>query len=306
MKHVVVFLDIDGVLHPYVPGQHDESVRSNHFAHLPRLESVLRDFPGVDVVVTSDGKRYQTLEELRSFFSKNVRPRIVGTTALVKQIDGVMGRRQERIEEDLNVHGMTDVEWIAIDDEARNYRTNAPMLLCTNCFTEVKEARLRGWLVSITAHTAAGDDEVERSSQRTRESTRRAAVRWSRVSWQLARAVVAWNDAHAAGVSPGRKCAAAFEVAVHCGLVLAELLQCEVGEPLPDRVVQYLTLESPLSADAKWSVRILQAYWEWWTEELLWEPAEEDTAHPREHACRVLKETRAYVQRYNPPFLPKR
>jgi hypothetical protein len=76
----ILFLDFDGVLHPYSPWPHDDAVRSQYFIHLPRLESVLRDFAKVQVVIASDWRLYHPLEKLRTFFSEDIRPRVSGTT----------------------------------------------------------------------------------------------------------------------------------------------------------------------------------------------------------------------------------
>src|SRR4051794_39007445 len=54
----ILFLDFDGVLHPTY------SIKAELFCYLPRLESVLRDYPMVKAVVTSDWRRNCDIDEL--------------------------------------------------------------------------------------------------------------------------------------------------------------------------------------------------------------------------------------------------
>ena len=58
----ILFLDIDGVLHPDPP-QPDQRLRS-----LPRLVAILRDFPQVDVVISSLWREKLSLDQLRELF----------------------------------------------------------------------------------------------------------------------------------------------------------------------------------------------------------------------------------------------
>ncbi|MGJ7505586.1 MULTISPECIES: HAD domain-containing protein [unclassified Variovorax] len=53
----LLFLDVDGVLHPV---DTDYSFSSKFFSHLPPLEELLREFEFVDVVISSDSHRSQT------------------------------------------------------------------------------------------------------------------------------------------------------------------------------------------------------------------------------------------------------
>ncbi|WP_374416067.1 HAD domain-containing protein, partial [Ectopseudomonas oleovorans] len=59
---MILFLDIDGVLHPDPP-QPDQRLRS-----LPRLVAILRDFPHVEVVISSLWREHLTLNQLREIF----------------------------------------------------------------------------------------------------------------------------------------------------------------------------------------------------------------------------------------------
>ena len=125
MNTILLFLDIDDVLHPYAPWPIDEAVRARYFCYLPRLESVQRDFPQLQVVVTSDWRRHHLLDELRAFFSEDRRERIAGTTKLDKPAGDAVGLRQKQVEEYLEEHGLSECPWIAIDDTVTNYQADS-------------------------------------------------------------------------------------------------------------------------------------------------------------------------------------
>eukprot|EP01042_Synura_sphagnicola_P011839 gene11839-15094_t len=50
------------------------------FSLLPHFEQVMRDYPGVDIVVSSNWREAYSLEELRSVFSEDFRDRLVDVT----------------------------------------------------------------------------------------------------------------------------------------------------------------------------------------------------------------------------------
>jgi hypothetical protein len=146
----ILFLDFDGVLHPYSPWPHDDAVRSQYFIHLPRLESVLRDFAEVQVVIASDWRLYHPLEKLRTFFSEDIRPRVSGTTALERPTSEGLGQRQLQAEQYLRQHNLVHTPWLAVDDTPTNYLASAHVVLCEDRFGTREEAALRRILKQIS------------------------------------------------------------------------------------------------------------------------------------------------------------
>lgn len=71
MSGLTLFLDIDGVLHPLrrEPGLLYRSV--------PILEEALRAHPQIEVVISSDRRIHESLQELRKPFSLDIRSRII-------------------------------------------------------------------------------------------------------------------------------------------------------------------------------------------------------------------------------------
>jgi len=152
---IILFLDFDGVLHPYAPWPHNEHVRSKYFAFLPRLESVLREFPQVHVVVASDWRLHHTLDELRGFFAEDIRERVLGTTAPDMLATDRVGKRQLQAQQYLRDHNLVDVPWIAIDDTPNNYLPDAHLVLCQNMFGPQEEETLRQLIITVLSGEAA-------------------------------------------------------------------------------------------------------------------------------------------------------
>ena len=113
---MILFLDFDGVLHPQYE---DQPVPADvAFCHLPQFEAVIREFPAVEIVISSTWREQFSLANLRSRFSPDIASRIIGTTLLAK--DQVTPRLVERREWEivtwLTVQGRSNEPWIALDD----------------------------------------------------------------------------------------------------------------------------------------------------------------------------------------------
>ena len=146
----ILFLDFDGVLHPYSPWPHDDAVRRQYFIHLPRLESVLRDFAEVSVVIASDWRLYHPLDKLRGFFAEDIRSRVCGTTTLERPTGEGVGQRQHQAEQYLREHNLVHAHWLAVDDTPSNYLATARVVLCEDRFGVREEAELRRLLNEIS------------------------------------------------------------------------------------------------------------------------------------------------------------
>lgn len=83
----LLFLDFDGVLHPPDAIHHNEHESGGTriagdrlFRHAPRLYALLEDHPDVAVVVSSDWRLSQSLEELKVRLGE-LGGRVIGTTS---------------------------------------------------------------------------------------------------------------------------------------------------------------------------------------------------------------------------------
>ena len=129
---MILFLDFDGVLHPQYDGE--PTPVSEVFCHLPRFESVMRDFPYVDIVISSTWRIQFTLEELRSRFSPDIAARIIGVTPQIRWADDnyLPARREGEILKWLEIAGRSWTPWIALDDSTWQFTKHRDRLVaCT-------------------------------------------------------------------------------------------------------------------------------------------------------------------------------
>jgi len=117
----ILFLDFDGVLHP------EFCHESKHFSCLPLLEAVLRQVPAYDVVITSTWRHQYPIENLRSHFSADIAPRVVGSTPKFSQLtdvpDGLLSfEREAECNAWLRFNDRSMFPWLAIDDRPWLYR----------------------------------------------------------------------------------------------------------------------------------------------------------------------------------------
>lgn len=137
----ILFLDFDGVLHPF-PKPIDSA---QLFCNLPRLETVLRDFPDVQIVISSSWREDQTLEELVALFSSDIATRVIGVLPLIEirslaDMAVVRYREIEQFLESLD----EPVQWIALDDDPTLFPPDCPNLIqCIGGFYADDEKKLR-------------------------------------------------------------------------------------------------------------------------------------------------------------------
>lgn len=110
----ILFLDFDGVLHPEGVGSELE------FFHLNDFEQVMREFPQVQIVVSSSWRLGESIEDLRSHFSIDIQDRIVGITPRLLEFDSMRGQRQRECEAWVSEH-RPQARWLAVDDRAQDF-----------------------------------------------------------------------------------------------------------------------------------------------------------------------------------------
>lgn len=108
---MILFLDFDGVLHPAQGGE--------LFSSLPLLEGVLRDAAHVRIVISSTWREVHTLDEIRMFFSADLRDRVVGVTPLRIPARAVSRRlaKFRRHAECWAWLGERGEQWLALDED---------------------------------------------------------------------------------------------------------------------------------------------------------------------------------------------
>ena len=88
------------------------------FCREESLARVLRDFPGVEVVISSSWRETHTLKNMLTFFLTDLRSRIVGVTPVIEIRDAVdvPGVRLREINKYLVDTGNQHRRWVALDD----------------------------------------------------------------------------------------------------------------------------------------------------------------------------------------------
>ena len=118
----VVALDFDGVLHRGTTGT---------FRHLPLFCDWLRGRPDTCVVLSTDWRLSEPLDELREYFPEDLRERILGETPDFSDWCGAACREQEILAW-LSTAPRRIRKWAALDDTASLFHLNCPHLVLTN------------------------------------------------------------------------------------------------------------------------------------------------------------------------------
>ncbi len=119
-----IMLDFDGVLHP------EPATVDQVFCSLPHLHTVLLARPAARVVVTSDWRLKNSVEQLSDLLFggfPQLRGRFAGVTPEIPECRYEYRGREREVEAWLQANGMP--KWIAIDDVAGNYRYGSPRVV---------------------------------------------------------------------------------------------------------------------------------------------------------------------------------
>jgi hypothetical protein len=136
---VILFLDFDGVLHPQYEGE--PTPVGEVFCHLPRFESIMRDFPFVEIVISSTWRDQFSLDVLRSKFSPDIAARIIGVTPTIDLTDGVcrQSARENEILGWLGLNQKLDAAWVALDDTAWQFNKFRDHLVACTWYVGMNE-----------------------------------------------------------------------------------------------------------------------------------------------------------------------
>lgn len=145
---MILFLDFDGVLHPRAPGK-------GLFSNLARLETVLREFEFVEIVITSTWREDMPFEKLQELFSPDIRQRVIGITPVV-EIEfpaGPHGSREKEIRLFLEQGDHRERAWLALDDEEKLFQPGCANLIQCQAligFDDATERQLRERLEELS------------------------------------------------------------------------------------------------------------------------------------------------------------
>lgn len=142
MRHVL-FLDIDGVLHRGVARRSGRGVVSSAPGHIelfeyaPVLEDLLRPYPDVEIVVSSDWSLVMGLEFTRNAIpSPQLRERIIAATSDGCTFDWGLWPMLPRGDQVLDyVRRNAPLRWLAVDDRTDGFEAFRDQLV--HCQTDV-------------------------------------------------------------------------------------------------------------------------------------------------------------------------
>lgn len=140
MKQVIIFLDFDGVFHPYFSEQ--------KFEDLPTFENIIREYKNrleFKIVISSSWKKRKSLEQIKSIFSKDISDIIISVAPTLEDADGSRLKEAQMWLEDYN----QECEWIALDDDHYAWNKSENLIWCLDKFKEHESTLLRNKLNSF-------------------------------------------------------------------------------------------------------------------------------------------------------------
>lgn len=141
---MILFLDFDGVLHPFHRPQ-------GALVLVPVFERVMRDYPQVDIVISSSWREGCSLEELRAFFSDDIAARIVDVTPVLP-LAGQPALREAEIAAWRSDSGRGAEPWVAIDDCALFFSPGCANLILVDPALGFNAATERALRERLTSH----------------------------------------------------------------------------------------------------------------------------------------------------------
>ena len=144
----VLFLDFDGVMHPYDPLAIEDNSRIaadvGRFCWLPLLTYTLAEYPAVRIVVTSDWRHFSDDDKLRGFLGP-LASRFAGSTGLASGF-----ARADYIQQVVKLQALE--YWCALDDDpsVRKAALEEPRFVACDSATGLSEplvsAAMARWL----------------------------------------------------------------------------------------------------------------------------------------------------------------
>lgn len=126
---MILFLDFDGVLHPYP--LHVDDQYAEQFQNTPLLWALLRQHPDLRIVVSSSWRERFPLSDLTDFLTfgggEDLADRVIGTTPVLNHVE----RDRECIAW-LETNGYINTAWLAVDDQPGLFQRHREVLFHVN------------------------------------------------------------------------------------------------------------------------------------------------------------------------------
>jgi hypothetical protein len=184
---VILFLDFDGVTHQ------DRCSVDNLFCRMPLIEEVLREFPHVEIVISSSWREHYSLDDMRDFFDVGMQDRVIDVTPNIDSFagkqwlpgQGPVCERQWECELWMKENRPLGARWLAIDDRPTWFAPGCQNLLASNPefgFMPADQVTLRKMLQDLCKPSPASrtlDYPEEIAAQQ--EGDTRPGKSWGRV-----------------------------------------------------------------------------------------------------------------------------
>jgi hypothetical protein len=137
---LILFLDFDGVLHREVIADFASgAVRAaSDFSHLSHFENIMREYPQIEIVISSAWRETNPLGNLQSYFASDIASRIIDVTPVPPA--SLDARREREIRSWLREAGRENEQFVAVDDWPHLYSENCDFLFLVNLETAFDEA----------------------------------------------------------------------------------------------------------------------------------------------------------------------
>lgn len=127
---MIIFLDIDGVLHP------DRAAIEDGFCCRHILWEILRKREFLKIVISSDWRKHHSLGEITEFILKDggeeLRDRFLGVTPVLPGSGYEYCGREKECLIWLEDNNHKETKWLAIDDIAGNFKYGSDYLFLVN------------------------------------------------------------------------------------------------------------------------------------------------------------------------------
>jgi len=148
MKHVYVFVDFDGCMHPFFPDINMEDWENKYFSYAPNFAQCITEMEAegyqISVVISSSWRTSRDMEQLVSFFPDEIKKNIVGKNPKMASyyVTGTKYNREDECRQYMTDNGIV-APWFALDDDKDIYYTAEKLLYCPNFFKERQMKRFK-------------------------------------------------------------------------------------------------------------------------------------------------------------------
>ncbi len=141
-KAFILFLDFDGVLHPFFPradlSDEENALWSYKHTFETCIRSLLVDY-SVSIVISSNWRETRELSELKALFSHDIAKLIIGKNPVLNKLTN---NREDECVRFMKERSIT-VPWIALDDHVSQFYSLDKVVICPDCFKDEQAEELK-------------------------------------------------------------------------------------------------------------------------------------------------------------------